>query len=555
MLKAMASPSQPRECTVTKQDGKGYGFFLRIERDQAGHLVRSIEKGSSADKAGLKDGDRVLRVNGMFVDEKEHKEVVELIKGSGNSVSLLIWDGESYESAKRKGEDLSKLGQAPSQPAKQPEVNQPTSQAATNGESTLKPRICYLNKDGVSFGFALKTTKENDLILTALVPNGIAAKAGIREGDRIIELNGKNVEEDTHDQIASKVKESGASVVFLVSDKETMDYFSKRKMKITGEAATLELLPHKPRIVELKKEPSGYGFYLRQEKNQKGHFVVDIDAGSPAEKAKLKDYDRVVAVNGQSVESFDHEQVVEAIRKGGEKTTLLIVDKKTDDLYTMAGVSPYLYLQELKEEKKSEVQNATAPVVSPTPTPSISPVPSATAAKPTPSPDPKHKPRLCRLQKGTGGYGFHLNAIKEVPGQFIKQVAKGGPAEVAGVKEDDVLLEVNGENVEKESYVDVVTKIKSGGSKLTILVISQEGYEYYKAQKIPIAASMADPLPEKESPPSYGEVVKSSPEKKEEKAETPTAKDKDKPQSKTEDKDHSDSDSDSDNKSDDDTQL
>lgn len=71
----MASGFSPRECALSKQDGQSYGFFLRIEKDTAGHLVRVVEKGSPAERAGLRDGDRVLRINGVFVDGEEHKQV------------------------------------------------------------------------------------------------------------------------------------------------------------------------------------------------------------------------------------------------------------------------------------------------------------------------------------------------------------------------------------------------------------------------------------------------------------------------------------------------
>lgn len=71
----MASTFHPRECELSKQEGQSYGFFLRIEKDTDGHLVRVVEKGSPAEKAGLKDGDRVLRINGVFVDKEEHMQV------------------------------------------------------------------------------------------------------------------------------------------------------------------------------------------------------------------------------------------------------------------------------------------------------------------------------------------------------------------------------------------------------------------------------------------------------------------------------------------------
>uniref|UniRef100_A0A8C5LML9 PDZ domain containing 1 n=1 Tax=Leptobrachium leishanense TaxID=445787 RepID=A0A8C5LML9_9ANUR len=529
----MASPAQPRECLVTKQDGKGYGFFLRVEMEEKGHLIRTVEKGSSADTAGLKDGDRVLRVNDAFVDEKDHNEIVDLIKKSGSSVTLLVLDQASYDILKKKGEDMSKLSKTSGQPAKQPGANPsekqdssppakqdasppakqdaipPAKQEVTSADSTPKPRICYMVKEGGSYGFSLKSRSgAKGVVLGALAPAGAAAKAGAREGDRIIQLNGKNVENDKQDRITSKVKESGASVVFLLVDKETDDYFLKAKLSITADKADLESLPHKPRIVDLKKDPNGYGFFLRQVKKQKGHFIVDIDAGSPAERAKLKDFDRVLAVNGESVEGFEHERVVEAIRKGGDQIKFLIVDKTTDELYTKAGVSPYLYL---KVVKKNEQKDPT-PAVIPSVTPSTKPAPAPTQVTPAPttaaaSPDPKNKPRLCQLQKSTDGYGFNLNAIKEVPGTFIKQVVKGGSADTAGLKEEDILVEVNGVNVEKDEYADVITKIKNVSGNLILLVVSQDGYEYYKSHKITIISSMADPLPKKEPPSNNTEKV------------------------------------------------
>lgn len=74
-LVEMTSVLHPRECKVTRKKQKSYGFSLRIEKDTAGHLIRNVEKNSPAEKAGLKDGDRVLRVNGLFVDKEEHAQV------------------------------------------------------------------------------------------------------------------------------------------------------------------------------------------------------------------------------------------------------------------------------------------------------------------------------------------------------------------------------------------------------------------------------------------------------------------------------------------------
>lgn len=68
-----------------------------------------------------------------------------------------------------------------------------------------------------------------------------------------------------------------------------------------------------------------------------GQIIKDIDSGSPAEEAGLKTNDLVLAVNGESVESLSHDSVVEMIRKGGDQTSLLVVDKETDSIYRLVS--------------------------------------------------------------------------------------------------------------------------------------------------------------------------------------------------------------------------
>lgn len=51
----------------------------------------------------------------------------------------------------------------------------------------------------------------------------------------------------------------------------------------------------------------------------------------------MKNNDLLVAVNGESVESLDHDSVVEMIRKGGDQTSLLVVDKETDNMYRLVN--------------------------------------------------------------------------------------------------------------------------------------------------------------------------------------------------------------------------
>ncbi|KAK1329474.1 hypothetical protein QTO34_011664 [Cnephaeus nilssonii] len=447
----MAAPFSPRECKLSKPEGQSYGFFLRIEKDTDGHLVRVVEKGSPAERAGLRDGDRVLRINGVFVDQEEHKQVVDLVRQSGNSVTFLVLDGDSYEKAVEEKVDLKGLGQSQTGPSLNDKKLPPVMNGGT--QAWTQPRLCYLAKEGGSFGFSLKTVQgTKGVYMTDITPQGVAMKAGVLADDHLIEVNGENVEDATHEEVVEKVRKSGSRVTFLLVDKETDQHHREQNITFKREAASLKLLPRQPRVVEMKKGSNGYGFYLRAGPEQTGQFIKDIDSGSPAEAAGLKANDLLIAVNGESVESLSHDSVVEMIRKSGDQTSLLVVDKETDSIYRLAHFSPFLYYQ------SQQLPNGSVTEV---------PVP---APAPLASSRPDHKPKLCRL------------------------VQEGSPAQLAGLEDEDVIVEVNGVNVLDELYEKVVDRIQSSGKSVTLLVCGKKAYDYFQAQKIPIVSSMADPL-------------------------------------------------------------
>ncbi|XP_065718823.1 Na(+)/H(+) exchange regulatory cofactor NHE-RF3 [Patagioenas fasciata] len=479
----MTSVLQPRECKVTKKPKKSYGFYLRIEKDTAGHLIRNVEKNSPAEKAGLKDGDRVLRVNGVFVDKEEHAQVVEIVKNSGNSVVLLVLDGASYQKAEEEGVNLEEVGQKVS--TGQQEQQSPPTMA--NGAITAvpQPRLCYLVKEEKGYGFSLKTTEgQKGLFIVELSSQGAAAKAGVQNNDRLIEINGKNVENDTHEEVVEKVKKSENHVMFLLSNEETDRYYTSQKMVLSKESANLRLLPLKPRLIEIQKGENGYGFYLQMKKNSGDHTIKDVDSGSPAAKAGLKDNDILVAVNGEQVDGLDHESVVGKIERSEAKTTLLVVDKETDSMYKLAQISPYSYYYKAQDPTPANTQER---------------VELHTEQQ------VDHKPRICKMVKGPSGFGFSLNMIKNKPGLFISEVQKHGPADTAGVENDDYLVEVNGVRVIDESYDKVVARIHESGDRLMLLVCSKDAYKHFQGQNIPITASMADPVHDTSEPPAYTE--------------------------------------------------
>lgn len=67
-----------------------------------------------------------------------------------------------------------------------------------------------------------------------------------------------------------QVKKAGSRIVFLLVDKETAKRHDEQKTQFKRETASLKLLPHQPRVVEIRKGSNGYGFYLRAGSGQKG---------------------------------------------------------------------------------------------------------------------------------------------------------------------------------------------------------------------------------------------------------------------------------------------
>ena len=58
------------------------------------------------------------------------------------------------------------------------------------------------------------------------------------------------------------------------------------------------------------------------------------------------------------------------------------------------------------------------------------------------------------------GYGFNLHAEKDKPGQFIGKIDVGSPAEIAGLKKNDRIVEVNETSLDGKNHSEVVSCIK-----------------------------------------------------------------------------------------------
>ncbi|TRY81875.1 hypothetical protein DNTS_004951 [Danionella cerebrum] len=79
-------PGLVQRCVVVQRDNLGFGFTVCGERIK---LVQNVRPGGAAVKAGVQEGDRIIKVNGSLVSSMSHQEVVKMIK-SGTYVALTL---------------------------------------------------------------------------------------------------------------------------------------------------------------------------------------------------------------------------------------------------------------------------------------------------------------------------------------------------------------------------------------------------------------------------------------------------------------------------------
>ncbi|XP_077184720.1 protein TAMALIN [Paroedura picta] len=102
------SPEQHRKViTLEKEEAQAFGFEIQTyglhhqdtKSVEMFTFVCRVHDGSPAQIAGLKPGDTITGVNGLNVEGIRHREIVEVIKASGNMLSLETLYGTSIRRA------------------------------------------------------------------------------------------------------------------------------------------------------------------------------------------------------------------------------------------------------------------------------------------------------------------------------------------------------------------------------------------------------------------------------------------------------------------------
>ncbi|XP_015190615.1 PREDICTED: membrane-associated guanylate kinase, WW and PDZ domain-containing protein 1-like isoform X2 [Polistes dominula] len=190
----------PYDVTVTRMENEGFGFVIISSVNKAGSTIGRIIEGSPAERCGrLNVGDHILAVNHVDITNVCHKDIVNLIKDSGYSVTLTI------------GYPLDDCCSSTSLSQK----DEPTGEGDGGQYHAVE-----LTRGTRGFGFSIRGGREFQnmpLFVLQIAENGPASIDNrLRVGDQIIEINGINTKNMTHTEAIEIIRNGGPSVRLLV---------------------------------------------------------------------------------------------------------------------------------------------------------------------------------------------------------------------------------------------------------------------------------------------------------------------------------------------------
>uniref|UniRef100_A0A8C1AN09 Protein tyrosine phosphatase non-receptor type 13 n=1 Tax=Cyprinus carpio carpio TaxID=630221 RepID=A0A8C1AN09_CYPCA len=495
---ALPSPEREIQTVNLKKDVK-YGLGFQVvggensgPRQDLGTIISSITPGGPADINGcLKPGDRLLSVNDVSLETLSHDTVVEILQNTPDDVTLVVSQPKErlfpdspsgihhYKSATQNqevdvdssSEDHTRSPSPP--PAASSKTSPPQSvrqgsvssqDSRTESAGLLQTNLNGFHRNAPTEGSApvqfIPTDSNPSVEATppALPPK--TRKSKVPDIPKELEYSDRgdsDMDEDTYSSSQEKHKTKKVESVSVENDEE---------MCFITFPSINSLQPGDLFDVELSKIDSSLGISVtvlfgkggsNTTVRHGGIYVKGVIPKGAAElDGRIKKGDRVVAVNGKSLEGATHKQAVEMLRDTGQVVHLLMEKGQPPKDSIHAPLTP---------QGTSEPQNAAAE--------EPPPPPPKKAVYNFITPDNTFE---VGLLKNTSGLGFSFSREENVPGEpvgssmvRVKKLFPGQPAAESGrIEVGDVILRVNQTSLKGLSQHEVISALRGTGQEVTL---------------------------------------------------------------------------------------
>ncbi|XP_036159479.1 protein scribble homolog isoform X3 [Myotis myotis] len=337
------TPGPPRRrhvaCLVRSEKGLGFSIAggkgsTPYRAGDTGIFISRIAEGGAAHRAGtLQVGDRVLSINGVDMTEARHDHAVSLLTAASPTIALLL--------EREAGGPLSPSPppHSPVLPAAAP-TTVVTATPAGPGPLRLAPsllaaalegpypveEIC-LPRAGGPLGLSVVGgsdhsshpfgAQEPGVFISKVLPRGLAARSGLRVGDRILAVNGQDVREATHQEAVSALLRPCLELVLLV----------RRDPPPPGlRELCIQKAPGEKLGISIRGGAKGHAGNPCDPTDE-GIFISKVSpAGAAGRDGRLHVGLRLLEVNQQSLLGLTHAEAVQLLRSAGDTLTVLVCD-------------------------------------------------------------------------------------------------------------------------------------------------------------------------------------------------------------------------------------
>ncbi|XP_040117543.1 protein scribble homolog isoform X1 [Oryx dammah] len=331
-------PGPPRQrhvaCLVRSEKGLGFSIAggkgsTPYRAGDAGIFISRIAEGGAAHRAGtLQVGDRVLSINGVDMTEARHDHAVSLLTAASPTIALLL-EREAGGPLAPSPPPHSPLPPtaAPAAPGEPGPLRLPPGLLAAALEGPYPVEEICLPRAGGPLGLSIVGgsdhsshpfgVQEPGVFISKVLPRGLAARSGLRVGDRILAVNGQDVREATHQEAVSALLRPCLELVLLVRrDPPPPGMRELCIQKAPGERLGISIRGGAKGHAGNPCDPTDEGIFISKVS----------PSGAAGRDGRLRVGLRLLEVNQQSLLGLTHGEAVQLLRSVGDTLTVLVCD-------------------------------------------------------------------------------------------------------------------------------------------------------------------------------------------------------------------------------------